>query len=103
MKFLKTAALFAFIAMPLVMLTFPDAHAAEVKKAKTIDELATMYDSSSCKQCHEDIYKDWEKSIHSRSIFGTGRTAATIKTTVAVGLTGWKHPGVKKPQDLTVK
>jgi hypothetical protein len=103
MKFLKTAR-FALLALPLLLcLSYANADAADVKKAKTIDELAAMYDSSSCKQCHEDIYKDWEKSIHSRSIFGTGRTAATIKTTVAVGLTSWKYSGVKKPEDVTVK
>ena len=77
--------------------------AADVKKAKTIDELAKMYDSTGCKQCHEDIYNEWMQSIHSRSIFGTGRTAATIKTTVAVGLMGWQYSGVKKPEDVQVK
>jgi len=103
MKFVKTAR-FALLALPLLLcMSYAKADAAEAKKAKTIDELAAMYDVSACKQCHEDIYKDWEKSIHSRSIFGTGRTAATIKTTVAVGLTGWKNSGVKKPEDVTVK
>ncbi|OGW55255.1 MAG: cytochrome C [Nitrospirae bacterium RBG_19FT_COMBO_55_12] len=103
MKFVKTAR-FALLALPLLLcMSYAKADAAEAKKAKTIDELAAMYDVTACKQCHEDIYKDWEKSIHSRSIFGTGRTAATIKTTVAVGLTGWKHSGVKKPEDVTVK
>lgn len=77
--------------------------AAEVKKAKTIDELAAMYDSGSCKECHTEIYKDWEKSLHAKSIFGTGRTAATIKTTVSVGLMDWKYSGVKKPEDVKVK
>jgi hypothetical protein len=76
---------------------------AQDKKAKSIDELAKMYDSSSCKQCHEEIYNDWNKSLHARSIFGTGRTAATIKTTVEVGLKGWKHSGVKKPEDVELR
>lgn len=80
-----------------------DGVAAEPKKATSIDELAKMYDSTGCKQCHEVIYNDWEQSIHSRSIFGTGRTAATIKTTVTVGLMGWQYSGVKKPEDVTVK
>jgi len=103
MKCVKTAR-FALLALPLLLcMSYAKADAVEVKKAKTIDELAAMYDVSTCKQCHEDIYKDWQKSIHSRSIFGTGRTAATIKTTVAVGLTGWKNSGVKKPEDVTIK
>lgn len=72
-------------------------------KAKTIDELARMYDSSSCKMCHEKVYLEWEKSIHSKSIFGTGRTAATIRTTVINGLMEWPESGVKKPDDVQVK
>ncbi len=36
----------------------------------TLDELIQMFDSSSCKECHEKIYKQWEKSHHSRSLMG---------------------------------
>ncbi len=93
----------AFLFLAVASLTLGNAHGAEMKKARSIDELAAMYDSSKCKECHEQIYNDWEKSIHSRSIFGTGRTAATIKTTVTVGLMGWKFSGVKKPEDVQVK
>ncbi len=77
--------------------------AAESRKAKTIDELAAMYDSSGCKQCHEKIYSDWEQSLHARSIFGTGRTALTVATTVKVGLMSWKYSGVTKPEDVKIK
>lgn len=77
---------------------------AETKKAKTIDELAAMYDSSSCRMCHEDIYKEWEKSVHSKSIFGNaGRTAATFRTSIENGLKEWPYSGVKKPEDVNVK
>jgi len=104
MKVIRTIAVFALLAMPFLPLARgQDAKAAEEKKASTIDELAKMYDSTGCKQCHEGIYNDWEQSIHSRSIFGTGRTAATIKTAVAVGLMGWQYSGVKKPEDVKVK
>src|ERR1700690_3514431 len=104
MKGFRLIAVLAFLALScIVFLTDHNAHAAEAKKANSIDELAKMYDSSGCKECHEGIYKEWEQSIHSRSIFGTGRTAATIKTTVAVGLTGWQYSGVKKPEDVQVK
>ena len=51
----------AFLAMPL---------AASAEKAKTIDELAKMYDSSSCKACHAEIYAQWEKSHHARPLMG---------------------------------
>jgi hypothetical protein len=104
MKVFRFIAVLAFLMLPCaVFLTGQNVLAAEVKKANSIDELAKMYDSSGCKDCHAEIYKEWSQSIHSRSIFGTGRTAATIKTTVAVGLTGWEHSGVKKPEDVQVR
>lgn len=102
MRFIRAVAVSALFALPLVALS-GHAAAPEMKKAKSIDELVKMYDSSSCKQCHAEIYKDWEKSIHSRSIFGTGRTAATIKTTIDLGLKSWKASGVKKPEDVEVR
>lgn len=40
------------------------------EKAKTIDELARMYDSSNCKKCHAEIYAQWEKSHHARPLMG---------------------------------
>lgn len=43
---------------------------AQEKKAKTIDELAKMYDASSCKGCHAAIYEQWEKSHHARPLMG---------------------------------
>ena len=93
-----------YFALPCTfLLTGQNARAADAKKATSIDELAKMYDSTGCKECHEAIYKEWAQSIHSRSIFGTGRTAATIKTTVAVGLAGMEYSGVKKPEDVQVK
>jgi len=102
MKKLWTMAIFAFLVL-LTAYAQNNAYAAELKKAKTIDELAKMYDSTGCKQCHEEVYHEWTQSIHSRSIVGTGRTAATIKTTVAVGLMSWQYSGVKKPEDVQVK
>ena len=103
MKVLRSMAVLAFLILPIATLAPQGAFAAETKKATSIDELAKMYDSTGCKQCHEDVYHEWEQSIHSRSIFGTGRTAATIKTTVSVGLMGWQYSGVKKPEDVQVK
>jgi len=43
---------------------------AYAQKAKTIDELAKMFDSSRCKTCHKEIYEEWEKSHHARSLMG---------------------------------
>jgi hypothetical protein len=39
-------------------------------KASTLDELIGMFDSSSCKECHEKIYEQWEKSHHARPLIG---------------------------------
>ncbi len=39
-------------------------------KASTLDELIRMFDSSSCKECHEKIYEQWEKSHHARPLIG---------------------------------
>lgn len=103
MNVLRSMAVLIFFVLPVAAFSQSDAYAAEMKKATTIDELAKRYDSTGCKQCHEEIYNEWEQSIHSRSIYGTGRTAATIKTTVTNGLMTWKFSGVKKPEDVQVK
>ncbi len=103
MQVFRSLVIFALLTMPPLLFGAQAAGAAEAKKAASIDELAKMYDSTGCKQCHEGIYNDWEQSIHSRSIFGTGRTAATLKTTVVNGLTKWPYSGVKKPDDVTTK
>ena len=103
MKVLRSMAVPAFLVLLMATLAPPGVFAAEPKKATSIDELAKRYDSTGCKQCHEGVYHEWEQSIHSRSIFGTGRTTATIKTTVSVGLMGWQYSGVKKPEDVQVR
>ena len=61
MKFLKP-----FLVVLLVMIPVT----AFAEKANTIEELAAMYDSSSCKECHEEIYGQWEQSHHARSLMG---------------------------------
>lgn len=80
--------------------------AAEEHKAKTIAELAERYDSTSCRQCHLEIYEQWQKSLHARSIFGVenvGRTAATLRTTIENGLKEWSYSGVEDREDVKVK
>jgi hypothetical protein len=54
----------------LVVLVLALPIAAHAEKAKTIDELAKMFDSSGCKTCHAEIYAQWEKSHHARSLMG---------------------------------
>ena len=77
---------------------------AEVPKAKTIAELAARYDSSSCQECHEEAYEQWENSVHAVSILGvTLRTAPTILTAVDKGLKLFPYSGVKEDKDITVE
>ncbi len=61
MKLVQSLLVFLLILAPLSSLA---------EKAKTIEELAGMYDSSSCKECHAEIYGQWEKSHHARSLMG---------------------------------
>ncbi len=73
------------------------------EKAKTMAELAARYDSSSCKDCHEEIYNQWEKSLHARSILGTPRTAPTIITAIDKGIKNFECSGVTDDKDLEVR
>ncbi len=77
--------------------------AAKAGKAKTIAELAKMYDASSCIACHQDKHDEAQKSIHARSIFGTGRTAMTLMSAIENGLMEEPYSGVKSPQDVRVE
>jgi hypothetical protein len=71
-------------------------------KAKTVAELAAMYDSSSCIACHGEIHAAWSRSVHARSLFGTGRTAATFASAIRNGLMAWPASGVGTPDQVTV-
>lgn len=77
--------------------------AATKGKATTLDELIAMYDSSSCFECHGDKHEEWSQSVHSRSVYGTGRTAATFRTAFLNGFMDWAYSGVKKPEDVEVE
>ncbi len=90
-----------FLCLALVFAS--NVRAKELPKAKTMAELAARYDSSSCKECHEEIYEQWENSLHARSLFGTGRTAPTIITSIEKGLKRWPYSGVKDIKDIKVK
>ena len=77
--------------------------AAKSGKAKTMAELAKMYDSSSCIECHKDKHDEAEKSVHSRSLFGTGRTAMTLMSAIENVLMEQPYSGVKSPKDVKVE
>jgi hypothetical protein len=96
MRFLKLILILLFITVPLV--------AFSAEKAKTIDELAKMYDVSSCKACHAKIYEEWEKSYHATSLVGSPRTMATIASAVKDGiLKEWTKSGAKEVKDIKVE
>jgi hypothetical protein len=40
------------------------------ERVSTLNELIARFDSSSCKECHEKIYEQWEKSHHARPLIG---------------------------------
>lgn len=92
MKYLKFLLLIAIIAIPM---------SVYAEKATTVDGLAKMYDSSGCKGCHADIYAQWEKSMHSRSLFGTKRTMGGFKGMIEAGLMkAYTKLGVKEVKDI---
>ncbi len=72
-------------------------------KANSIAELVSRYDSTSCVGCHQQAHDEWAKSLHARSIFGTGRTAATFKTALVNGHMDWPASGVKNLKDIKVE
>lgn len=76
---------------------------SEAQKAKTIDQLAKMYDSSSCKECHAKEYEEWSKSLHAKSIIGSPRTMATLRTFITDGLMKeQKFSGVKDVKGIKI-
>lgn len=71
MKTLKLMLIFAIAMLPVI---------AQAKEVQTVEELIQMYDSTSCKACHQKIYEEWGESLHSRPLIGpVGRTLATFK------------------------
>ncbi len=77
--------------------------AAKRGKATSIAELTAMYDSTGCIDCHEEIHDEWAQSAHSRSVYGTGRTAATMRTALENGVLSWAYSGAEKPEDVEVE
>ena len=72
-------------------------------KAESLQELIDMYDVSSCIGCHPDNHKEWDASPHARSIYGTGRAAATMITAMKNGFMSWEYSGVESTKDITVE
>jgi len=86
-----------FIALALALLTIPATAPAEMQKAKTIDELAALFDSTGCKECHDTIYAQWEKSHHARPFMGV---AGGMILTPVITASAFK---VADPKQATLK
>ena len=102
MNLLKKFLMFVICLLSLLLL-YKQVNAG-AKKAHTIDELAAMFDSSSCKECHEEIYEQWEKSAHAYSLWGEGgRMAATLGSAITKGAMTWPYSEVKRIEDVKMK
>ena len=58
------------IALTFFSLSLAIGGAKTQKQVDSLDELIKMFESSSCKECHEKIYEQWERSHHARSLMG---------------------------------
>ncbi len=77
----------------LLLMSSPSGIASEERQAQTLQELISRYDTTSCKECHEEIYRQWEKSHHARSIMDIHLDGYLAKGILAV----------KEPVDATKK
>lgn len=93
MKALKFLLVAALLMLPAI---------ANAKEVQTLEELIQMYDSTSCKACHQKIYEEWEQSLHAKPLLGPiGRTLATFQGYVKLRDTELKKsrevaPGTKE-------
>jgi len=60
-------------------------------KPRSLDELIMWYDSSSCQECHEDIYAAWESSPHARPLMGLN-DLIFLRPILRSGHLAVKHP-----------
>ena len=90
MNLLKLLSILLCIALPLP---------AFAQKAKTIDELSAMLDSSRCAECHDVIYAQWEKSQHARPLMGI-RGTLNMTLLATPGATPFSPPD---PKQATLK
>jgi hypothetical protein len=53
-----------------IILIFTTLCNASGKKVDSLKQLIDLYDPTSCRECHEEIYAQWQNSHHARSITG---------------------------------
>ncbi|MDA8078969.1 MAG: multiheme c-type cytochrome ExtKL [Nitrospiraceae bacterium] len=94
MMFLRLVLVLVFLAVPLL---------SYGQKARTIDELAKMYDSSNCKTCHAEIYAQWEKSHHARPLMGVKGGLMLTPLALKKGEKGSTAFSEDSPKKMTIK
>jgi formate-dependent nitrite reductase cytochrome c552 subunit len=88
-KAITFMALLSLLNLAFITITGP----ATAKEANSIDELVTMYDDSKCAECHEDIYKQWQNSWHSKAVISSLKG---MRNFIAIGLAKeWNKPLTK--------
>ncbi len=92
--FLRLVLVLVFLAVPLL---------SYGQKARTIDELAKMYDSSNCKTCHAEIYAQWEKSHHARPLMGVKGGLMLTPLALKKGEKGSTAFSEDSPKKMTIK
>ncbi len=66
-----TCGLSSFLLLAALMLFAGSvAHSEAPPQVTSLNELIARFDGSSCKECHEQIYSQWEKSHHARPLMG---------------------------------
>ena len=91
---LRLVLVLTFLAVPLL---------SYGQKAKTIDELAKMYDASRCKTCHAEIYAQWEKSHHARPLMGVKGGLMLTPLALKKGEKGSTAFSEDSPGKMTIK
>lgn len=61
--------IFKGVIIPMVLVLTTLCYASD-QKVESLKQLIEIYDPTSCQECHEEIYDQWQKSHHARSITG---------------------------------
>ncbi|MCB2229045.1 MAG: cytochrome c family protein [Desulfarculaceae bacterium] len=83
----------ALLAMAMLLATGP---AAAKSAINSLSQLVEHYDSARCAECHGEIYQQWSRSHHARSMMGLNNFSFMSKYLKKGPLS------VKKPQDATL-
>ncbi len=61
--------IFKGVIIPMVLVLTTLCYASD-QKVESLKQLIEIYDPTSCQECHEEIYDQWQNSHHARSITG---------------------------------